>query len=163
MQWLCEWRLHMKVTQTTDYELIARLNQPVQQIHFELKPDYFKEYNYDDVKQFFKDIVHKDGFIFLLLEEGVEPLGFAMIEIREYPENPFRRAYRSVFVHQISIVEAQRKKGYGTRLMEEIYNIAKKHGIDVIELDYWVGNTVAEKFYKKHGFIKQREFVYIKI
>jgi ribosomal protein S18 acetylase RimI-like enzyme len=82
------------------------------------------------------------------------------IEIRKYPENVFKNGYNSVYVHQISIVENQKKKGYGTRLMEEVYKIAQRNNIDLIELDYWFENDDAKEFYKKHHFIKYREFVY---
>jgi diamine N-acetyltransferase len=60
-------------------------------------------------------------------------------------------------------VESQRKKGYGSRLMEEIYKIAKNNGIDLIELDYWFENNIAKDFYKKHGFTEYRGFVYKKL
>ena len=38
--------------------------------------------------------------------------------------------------------------------------IAKKHDIELIELDYWCENTDAKEFYKKHQFSNCREFVY---
>ncbi|MFD4932439.1 hypothetical protein ACFWMS_26855 [Peribacillus butanolivorans] len=44
--------------------------------------------------------------------------------------------------------------------MEEVYKIAKRNDIDLIELDYWFENDDAKEFYKKHHFIKYREFVY---
>jgi diamine N-acetyltransferase len=150
----------MKVTQTTNYELIAKLNKSVHDLHSELSPKYFKEYNYEAVKEFFKSIIHNDSFIFLLLEDNGEALGYAWIEIRKYPENAFKKSYKSVYVHQISIAETKRKKGYGSKLMEEIYEIAKNKGIDLVELDYWLENNIAKDFYQKHGFKKYREFVY---
>jgi diamine N-acetyltransferase len=97
------------------------------------------EYNFEAIKQY---------------------LGYAWIEIRNYPENAFKKAYPSVYVHQISISESHRKKGYGSKLMEEIYHIAKTNHIDMIELDYWCDNHSAKEFYKKQGFTKYREFVY---
>nr|WP_255264108.1 GNAT family N-acetyltransferase [Peribacillus butanolivorans] len=42
-----------------------------------------------------------------------------------------------------SIVETKRNKGYGSSLMECIYEIANDRGIDIIELDYWFENSVA--------------------
>ncbi|MCO0601216.1 GNAT family N-acetyltransferase [Peribacillus butanolivorans] len=65
----------------------------------------------------------------ILLEDNEEALGYAWIEIREY-------------IYQISIVETKRNKGYGSSLMECIYEIANDRGIDLIELDYWFENSV---------------------
>ncbi|MFI8496806.1 GNAT family N-acetyltransferase [Peribacillus butanolivorans] len=46
------------------------------------------------------------------------------------------------YIHQISIVETKRNKGYGSSLMECIYEIANDRGIDLIELDL-LDNIVA--------------------
>ncbi|MEK4534556.1 GNAT family N-acetyltransferase [Peribacillus sp. FSL K6-1552] len=84
----------------------------------------------ENVKEVFKSLVNNESFIFLLLEDNEEALGYAWIEIREY-------------IHQISIVETKRNKGYGSSLMECIYEIANDRGIDLIELDDWFENSVA--------------------
>ncbi|MFU2018872.1 GNAT family N-acetyltransferase [Peribacillus butanolivorans] len=150
----------MKISQTRNYKLVAKLNKYVHDLHSNLYPKYFKEYNYENVKEVFKSLIKNESFIFLLLEDNEEALGFAWVEIREYPENAFKKGYKSVYVHQISIVDTKRNKGYGSSLMEYIYEIANDRGIDLIELDYWFENSVAKDFYKKQNFIKYREFVY---
>ncbi|MEW9502412.1 GNAT family N-acetyltransferase [Jeotgalibacillus marinus] len=150
----------MKISPTTNVELIAKLNKHVHDLHSNLYPKYFKEYNYENVKEAFKSLFNNDNFIFLLLEDNEEALGYAWLEIREYPENAFKKGYKSVYVHQISIVETKRNKGYGSTLMEYIDELANNRGIDLIELDYWFENSVAKDFYKKKNFTKYREFVY---
>jgi diamine N-acetyltransferase len=150
----------MKIIQTTNADIIAKLNRSVHDLHVQWYPQYFKEYDYEAVKAFFQSFINKDNFIFLLLEDNEEAIGYAWIEIRKYPETPFRKAYKSIYVHQISIVETKRKKGYGSKLMEEIYLIASDNKIDLVELDYWTENEAAKDFYRKHGFSTYREFVY---
>lgn len=150
----------MQIIQTKDYEIIARLNQHVHKVHSALYPDYFKEYDFVSIRDFFKDIIDNPKFIFLLIEDNGENMGYVWIEIKQYTENPFVKAYRSVFVHQISMFEAHRNKGYGSRLMEQVYLLAREQGIQKIELDYWSDNKMAGGFYRKQGFIKYREFVY---
>jgi ribosomal protein S18 acetylase RimI-like enzyme len=88
------------------------------------------------------------------------PIGYAWIEIKNYPESAFKNEYKSVNVHQLSIVEGQTHKGYGKKLMNEVYDIAKKNDIDLIELDYWFENMAAKEFYKKQNFKKYREFAF---
>ena len=95
----------MKISQTRNFNLVAKLNKCVHDLHSNLYPKYFKEYNYENVKEVFKCLVNNESFIFLLLEDNDEALGYAWIEIREY-------------IHQISIVETKRNKGYGSSLME---------------------------------------------
>ncbi|PLR98905.1 GNAT family N-acetyltransferase [Bacillus sp. T33-2] len=148
----------MKISQTDNYETIAKMNEHVQEIHTSLYPKYFKEYNYPAVAEFFKGIVGKPQYIFLLLEED-EPIGYAWIEKKAYPENAFKKQCLSVYVHQISIIESYKHKGYGSTLMDEIEHIAREIGAETLELDYWVDNAAARDFYKKKGFTLAREFV----
>jgi ribosomal protein S18 acetylase RimI-like enzyme len=44
--------------------------------------------------------------------------------------------------------------------MNEVYEIAKKNDIDLIELDYWFENKAAKEFYEKQNFKKYREFAF---
>lgn len=150
----------MKISQTFNYEIIAGLNKNVHDLHVKLYPQYFKEYNYDSIKNFFRSIINNRNFIFLLLEAENEALGYAWIEEISYSETPFNKAYQSIYVHHISIGETKQNKGFGTGLMEKIYEIAKNKGIDLIQLDYWSENHTAKDFYKKHKFTRYREFVY---
>lgn len=150
----------MKIYQTKDYEVIASLNEDVQNLHANLYPKYFKKINFDEVKDFFMKIIDKPEFIFLLIEDNEINHGYAWIEIRDNPENAFKRAYKLLFVHQISISESSRNTGFGSMLMEEIYGIARSNEVKRIELDYWCDNHIAKNFYQKQGFTIYREFVY---
>lgn len=44
--------------------------------------------------------------------------------------------------------------------MNHIYQLATDMGIDLVELDYWVKNTDAQKFYEKHDYRPYRQTVY---
>ncbi|WP_010649819.1 GNAT family N-acetyltransferase [Oceanobacillus massiliensis] len=150
----------MKISETKDYKLVAALNKHVHDLHYHLYPRYFNKYNEELFKEIFKELVEDTGFTFLLLENGGEAVGYAWIEMRDYPESPLKKGYKSVYVHQISINASKRNQGYGTALMEHIYKLAKNCGIDLVELDYWLENTVAKEFYEKHKFVRYREMVY---
>ena len=126
----------MKITPTKDYALIAMLNKHVHDVHVEQYPDHFKPYNYEEIMPFYKNIIDHEGYIFLLIEDNNEALGYAWIELKDYPENPFKLARKFIYVHQISISSHVRSKGYGTQLMSKIEEIAKTNGITTIELDY---------------------------
>ncbi|MCZ0703867.1 ribosomal protein S18 acetylase RimI-like enzyme [Natronobacillus azotifigens] len=153
----------IKVKQTNDYELIAKLNKPVHDLHCALYPERFNTYNFEEMQVLFKELMYNDAFIFLVIYDQEEAVGYAWIEIRNYPENPLIKGYHSIYVHQLSVVAWKRKQGYGTELLRYIEELAKERNIDVVELDYWVDNLVARHFYQKHHFTKKREFVYKKI
>jgi diamine N-acetyltransferase len=153
----------MKITRTTDYELIAHLNKPIHELHVSLYPQYFTEYNYEAIRDSFKKLVQNEDCIFLQLEDKCETIGYAWIEIRNYPKTAFKKAYKSIYVHQISVGVEYKNQGYGSQLMSHIYRIAESEGIDLVELDYWANNEHAKNFYNKQGFSSYREFVYKKL
>ncbi|MGN1399980.1 MAG: GNAT family N-acetyltransferase [Bacillus sp. (in: firmicutes)] len=147
------------VTITRDYEAIAWLNQFVHNMHVKLYPDYFKEYDYEGSKAFFKEMVNRPDILFLLAEEERENIGYAMLEKKEYPDTIFKKPYRSLYIHQISVSDRYKNKGYGTKLLEKACYLAKEEGIDKVELDYWLGNKEAEEFYFRKQFKPYRQVV----
>ncbi len=150
----------MQISRTKDFESVAELNRYVHELHANLYPEYFKEYDFEAIKTFFQKKMDNEEFIFLLLKDDDQPLGYAWIELRNYPDTDFKKPYKSIYVHQISIADSQRKKGYGSALMNKVADIAKENGIHKIELDYWSNNEIAKNFYEKNDFVKNREFVY---
>ncbi|WP_284638273.1 GNAT family N-acetyltransferase [Paenibacillus silviterrae] len=153
----------MVIVPTMNFELIATLNQPAHELHVSLYPDYFKQYDFEAMREFFKKAVTNEKFVFLLIEDDGFPLGYAWIEMKTYSENVFTKQRRTLFVHQISIIEERKSRGYGSHLMNYIYELAKSEGLDDVQLDYWVENEHAKNFYNKQGFVAYREFVYKKI
>lgn len=153
----------MHITRTTDFELIARLNKPIHELHASLYPEYFTEYNFEAIRDSFEKLVQGDSSIFLLLEDANEPLGYAWVELRNYPQTAFTKTRRALFVHQLGIVHEQKRRGYGAALMDYIYNLAREQSIETVELDYWVNNEIAKNFYSKQGFTGYREFVYRRV
>lgn len=155
--------MDMRITRTTDYELLARLNKHIHELHVSLYPEYFVAYNFEAIRESFKQWVTNENFVYLVLEDMGEPLGYACVEIKEYPEDAQTKERKSVFVHDISIVEGQKRRGYGSHLISHIYDIARSKGIDLIELSFWAKNEHARNFYNKHGFVNYRQIAYKKL
>ncbi|MCT2535750.1 GNAT family N-acetyltransferase [Aquibacillus koreensis] len=148
----------MEIIQSKDYEQIARLNKSVHDLHHSWYPDVFKPYDYENIKYFFQQIMKEPTCKFLLVQDDSHAVGYAWAEIIEYKHNPFRKDVK--LLYQIAIDERYRSKGYGEKLMDALYSVARKNEIKRIELDYWVQNVMADTFYKKEGFKKTRAFVY---
>ena len=123
----------MKISRTFDAGKIAKLNQSVHQLHVELYPQHFQTYDFHQVHEFFKKVMKDDRFIFLLGEDEGQHVGFAWLEIKQYSETVFKKAYESIYVHQINIAESYKNKGFGSSLMKEIYSIARTNDINTIE------------------------------
>lgn len=150
----------MNISQTKNHHHIAKLNKSVHNLHVHLYPDFFKPYNYKVMSEFFHQAMANPNSIFLLIEVEAKPIGYAWIELIEYHEDLFRYGYSSLFIHQLSIEESSKNKGYGTCLMNEIISIGEQNDVKRIELDFWAENLGAEQFYLKHGFKKIRQMSY---
>jgi len=148
----------MKIGETKDFELIARLSESIQQLHASLYPEFFKEYEYEGMREHFKNMMDVENIRFILIEDP-NPVGYAMIEIKSNPETVFKKAYKSLYVHQINIIEPFIGQGYGARLIKHIENIARENDINMIQLDYWASNERAKQFYLKEQFETIREVV----
>ena len=55
-------------------------------------------------------------------------------------------------VHELGVTKDSRHLGIGTKLMNEIKNIAKTKGANEISLSVWSFNEKAFNFYIKNGF-----------
>jgi diamine N-acetyltransferase len=82
----------MDIVRTYDHEIIARLNKDVQDIHAALYPNYFKEYDYDSICGFYKQVINNPNFEFLVIKNEDQYLGYAWIEVRESSESVFTKA-----------------------------------------------------------------------
>lgn len=54
----------------------------------------------------------------------------------------------------IAILKKYWNLGIGTKMFEELIEIANKQGVEIIELQYIEGNERAKKLYEKFGFIQ---------
>ncbi len=50
----------MKISQTADFELLASLNKPIHELHVSLYPEHFTEYNFETIRDSFKQAVTKE-------------------------------------------------------------------------------------------------------
>jgi diamine N-acetyltransferase len=150
----------MKIYETKDAHLIARLNKPVHDLHVTRAPEVFKPYDETAMTAFFEEIVQIENHLFYVVENEVgHSAGYIWVELKQSKETPFKYASSTLFVHQLSVNENERGKGYGRALLKHAEHIAKSHQISSIQLDYWEFNVEANNFYKKQGFEPTRQHV----
>lgn len=149
----------MRFIQTDDADLIATLNRPIHEHHVRLAPTFFTPYHHASISRVFRALMKQErNFFFLVLEEEIE-IGYVWFEERISEANAFRQQQKTLYIHQISINPATKRKGYGKAVMEYAEQWAKTYGFPSIELDYWVGNEEAAGFYRRMGFIPKRQTV----
>jgi ribosomal protein S18 acetylase RimI-like enzyme len=146
-----------------DLEILAALNEDVQNLHHAAVPGIFKPFNKKATLALFRQIIRKRNFKFLLEFLGGEPRGYALIEIKKHKNTAFVRAYSAVYIHHIAVGKKHHNAGVGKSLIEEIKSTAARSKIKRIELDVWDFNGSAKKFFGGRGFHVYNEKMYLEL
>ncbi|TDL32027.1 hypothetical protein E2R51_12505 [Jeotgalibacillus sp. S-D1] len=94
----------MNITQTTDLELIAALNKPIQDLHVALYPQEFVPYDSIAIKSQLQKMLQTGTHEVYVAEENGMHLGYVWVEIQSKPPNAFKKGYECVYVHQIGVI-----------------------------------------------------------
>ena len=140
-------------------ELIARLNEPVQDLHYQLHPEYFKPFSFFDIREFLTKRFAEGNYYCLIASVGRSDVGYALFYINNYPENAFKKAYKGIHIDQICVLPEYKGRGIGKAIMDEIDSFAKKENAYQIELTHWDSNEEAKQFYQSLGFRTNLRFV----
>jgi len=151
--------MSIEIQETKDAAVIAELNRTVQELHARRYPEYFKPYDYQAVfRSISETLAQENWFAFVARTDG-QAAGYVLFYIRDYPENPFRRAYCALHIDQIAVKEEFQRQKVGSLLMYQVEEFAKNRGITQLELTYWAKNIEAGNFYAKRGFGPGLHFV----
>lgn len=153
----------MEFRRTRDVALIAKMNQPVQELHHKLYPELFVPYERSAIEAYFRDEIDNENMHFIVAFDGELPVGFICYEEIIKPESAIKRKSHKLYVHQMSVNDAFRGKGVGKQLINLVLNYAREKRIGSVELDFWARNEHACGFYKNMGFKERKENVYIEL
>ena len=155
--------MNIEIIQKKDYNIIAKLNKDVQDLHCDMHPDIFKSYDYETMYKGFSEYISQENFHSFIAYYEEEPVGYILVCIRDYKETPFKAGYKSLYIDQICIKKEYRHKGTGHKLIEYVKNFAKEQGINRIELTVWTTNNNAKSFFRKAGFEPYMENMYMEL
>lgn len=148
------------IRKTTDYRLLAELNEAVQQLHHRLYPEVFKPYDRAAVTAFFEVLfLEKEVGAFLAMRDETV-LGYVLSVVVDFPENPFQYARQYVELDQLLVLEDHRQQGVGKELLDAITAFAHERDLHRIQLNHWTMNAEARSFFNANGFSYCREVMY---
>lgn len=142
----------IRIEETDDSVLIAALNEEVQSLHFDLHPEVFKRYDQQEVKAAMRDLMAEKNCKALLAMDEETPIGYALLFIRNKPENAFQHADRWIHLDQLCVLSKYRHQGVGRTLLTHVHQLANDLDIERIALDHWSANYGARQFFTKTGF-----------
>jgi ribosomal protein S18 acetylase RimI-like enzyme len=146
--------LHIRAATSEDAAILAKLNEPVQNLHAALCPSDFKgDFDAAKVASFFEARVAAgpESSIAIAEQDGV-PIGYIWFEISARPENAFKPPQSFVYIHHISVAADARRRGVASAMLAYATGKAHAAGVDEVRLDTWVANVEAQRFFEARGF-----------
>lgn len=144
--------LSIRIEETKDSELLARLNHDVQELHTKIEPTIFKPYSKEGMTKFFEELLSDEMIQAYIAYWDDSPAGYILLSRRHYPETYFRHSYSAIYIEQICVERNFKGKKIGQKLIAVAKDYARQMDINRIELDYWSKNKNAGKFFASQGF-----------
>jgi ribosomal protein S18 acetylase RimI-like enzyme len=98
----------------------------------------------------FDECMANDDHIILVTEAGGELVAFAMARPGEDP--PVFDVPPHVYITNLAVTDAWRRRGLGQRLFEGIAERARKRGFGEVRLSVAPGNPISNAFWREMGF-----------
>jgi ribosomal protein S18 acetylase RimI-like enzyme len=145
--------LTIRAATVDDLESLVRLNDEVQRLHVEARPDQFKHVDPAEIRDSFGQLLVDPTAAVWVAQGDAEPIGYVVRMLRERPESPYCPARQWWEIDQIGVRRTDRQAGVGRALVQHVVEQAQAHGIDEIELGCWAFNRAAQAAFAKLGFV----------
>jgi ribosomal protein S18 acetylase RimI-like enzyme len=77
--------------------------------------------------------------------------------VTRHAETPWRYAYEMIYLHQIGVRAAHRRRGVGSALVGAVRTEAASRNVALLGLDVWSFNADAKAFFQRQGFAPYNE------
>ncbi|MCI5058795.1 MAG: GNAT family N-acetyltransferase [Flavobacteriales bacterium] len=144
--------MKIEIKQTKDFRELAELNEAVQNWHHANYPDDFKPFENHEVERAFEKMIRSENFIAFIAKHKDKAIGYLLAYVKKRPDSAFQYEKTILYIDQVAVIEEYQKNGIGEKLIKEAYHLADRMQIQEIQLDFWQGNELAERFFSKNGF-----------
>jgi ribosomal protein S18 acetylase RimI-like enzyme len=141
---------------SADAELLSALNAEVQAIHAAALPATFKPPGPQSAAAT-ATLVNNPGNLILVAEIDGAPAGYVYASLSRHAETPWRHGYEMIYIHQIGVRAAYRRRGAGAALLAAVRAEAASRNVALLTLDVWSFNADARAFFQRQGFAPCQE------
>lgn len=101
----------------------------------------------------YEDLLSRRGQSFgLVALKGDEPIGYAMVRVEDGPDPVWMTGGRYVELTSLSVAPAERDRGVGARLLDEVEHRLVDLGVEGFVIGVDAVNDGALRFYERRGF-----------
>lgn len=122
----------------------------VHQLHYENRPDIYKDTT-EITLEYFSNLCREENTFTMVADEDGKIIGLCMGTLRKSPQTPVVKTRTTVLLDAIAVRQDYRGKGLGKRLYIEAQSYAREHGAESMELMAWAFNQSAINFYQHMG------------
>lgn len=138
-----------------DCHRILPLQEQISKLHFEGRPDLFKDEVRTYTEAMFQKWLDSPAHVLLIAEADREIAGYAFSWVIQYRNHPTYRDFDSFYIDDICVLEKFRHNGIGRALIRRCVEEAKKLRCKNVDLGVWSFNEGAIAFYESCG-MKER-------
>jgi GNAT superfamily N-acetyltransferase len=142
---------------SADAELLSSLNAEVQAMHAAALPWWFKPPEPAAYAPAMAGLVANPGNLVFVAEIDAAPAGYVYASVTRQADTPWRQACEMIYVHQIGVRAAHRRRGVGAALIAAVRAEAASRNVALLALDVWSFNAEARAFFQRQGFAPYNE------
>ncbi len=148
----------LRLATAEDFPSVKSLLLEIQRIHAEALPEVFKAPDPEQItfERYQQVISHPQKQIVVALAEE-QVVGYVYAEVIQSKGDLFHQPRGWVYVHQIAVEGEFRGQGYAQGLMERVVALARRRGVERVEIEVWGFNQPAQAVYEKLGFTLQSQ------
>lgn len=139
-----------------DAGTIATLSSIPQALHVAAHPEFFKVPDSAELEQWYRALLARTDVHAWLAEIDATPVGYVLAIDRETEAVPVCFARRWLELDQIGVSAHARRRGVARALSECVFEHARAHGFERVELGTWSFNHEAQRAFEALGFAPQR-------
>lgn len=103
-------------------------------------------------ENFIRDRLNNNESVIYVAFINDKPVGFAQV----YPKYSSMRALKNWILNDLYVIEAYRKKGVASALIQSAMDFAKANNAQFVQLETQTDNYTAQSLYESVGFIQQQ-------
>lgn len=142
-----------------DASRLRDLLETIARLHHEGRPDIYAAGAKYTVRDIEEKLQNKDERILVAVNEEDFVLGYTMSQLSQEKGGGVRLPYKKMYIDDVCVDEKFRKHGIGKLLMEATKAEAVREGCHLAELNVWMFNQNAVKFYESCGLKPQRMYM----
>jgi ribosomal protein S18 acetylase RimI-like enzyme len=136
---------------------LAELLLIVHRLHVNAHPETYREISHETAVDFLAARLAEQNAYLRVAEVDSDLSGYCSAAIRSSPGIPLFQTRTFLYVNEVIVRPASRRSGIGRALIADLKELARRDGIEEIELDVGRFNAPAKAFFQSQGFDVLRE------